>query len=367
MTDKKPSGISVEIKKLEHSEIEIVGEVPVELFEKNRGEAIKNIGKDIELAGFRKGHVPESILIKNIGEATIVEEMAEITIAKEYRNIVIENKLDPIGRPEVGITKMAAGNPLGFTIKVAVMPEIEIGDYKKIAKDIYAEQEKIETTEKEIEDTIDEIRKSFAKQTASLDESLEENDEEDTEAAETEDGEKEKKLELPEFNDEFVKNLGDFKDVADFKDKLKENLFLEKEKKATDKKRLEMLEKIISTSKIDLPQVIIESEQNKILAQLKADIEQMGMKFEDYIEQIKKTEEEILGDFQKDAEKRAKIQLVLNKIGITEGIVAPQEKVDEQTDALTKQYPEANKERIRIFVETNLVNQNIFEFLEGQK
>ena len=356
MTDKKTSGISVEIKKLEHSEIEIIGEVPAELFDKNRGEAIKNIGKNIELPGFRKGHVPESTLIKNIGENIIMEEMAEITIAKEYRNIIIENKLDPIGRPEVGITKMAAGNPLGFTIKVAVMPEIEIGDYKKIAKEIYSEKEKVEATEKEIEDTIDEIRKSFAKQSASV----------KTTGEVKEEGEK-KEPELPEFNDDFVKNLGDFKDVADFKEKLKENILLEKEKKASDKKRLEMLEKIISTSKIDLPQIIIESEQNKMLAQLKADLEQMGAKFEDYIKQIKKTEEEILGDFQKDAEKRAKIQLVLNKIGITEKITTPQEKVDEQTEALIKQYPEADKERIRIFVETNLVNQNIFEFLEGQK
>ena len=370
MTDKK-SGISVEIKKLEHSEIEIIGEIPAELFDKNREQAIKNLSKNIELPGFRKGHVPEAMLTKHIGEKTIMEEMAEITIGKEYKNIIVENKLDPISRPEVGITKIATGNPLGFTIKIAVMPNIEIGDYKKIAKETYTSQEKIEVNDKEVDDTIAEIRKSYAKQSAAVNEKGKENKETGKPTAAVDSGEtKEKETaepELPEFNDKFVKTLGNFKNVSEFKKKLKENILLEKEKKASDKKRLEMMEKIIADSKIDLPRVIIEAEQNKMLAQLKSDIERMGMKFEDYIKQIKKTEEDIQKETQKEAEKRAKIQLLLNKIGIEEKITAPKDMVDEQVEMLTKQYPESDKERVRIYVETNIVNQKIFEFLAGQK
>ena len=381
MTDKKTSGITVEIKKLEHSEIEIVGEIPAELFDKNREQAIKNLSKNIELPGFRKGHVPEAMLTKHIGEKTIMEEMAEITIGKEYKNIIVENKLDPISRPEVGITKIAAGNPLGFTIKVAVMPNIEIGDYKKIAKEVYINQEKIEVNDKEVDDTIAEIRKSYAKQSAAVNKTAEKDGTKPSSAenrqgsGEVKKDEKENpaqaeipaELKLPEFNDEFVKTLGNFKDVPEFKKKLKENILLEKEKKAEDKKRLEMMEKIIADSKIDLPRVIIEAEQNKMLAQLKSDIERMGMKFDDYMKQIKKTEEDIQKETQKEAEKRAKIQLLLNKIGIEEKITAPKEMVDEQVEALTKQDPEADKERVRIYVETNIVNQKIFEFLEGKK
>ena len=382
MTDKKTLGTTVEIKKLENSEIEIIGEIPAELFDKNREQAIKNIGKNIELPGFRKGHVPEATLAKHIGEQAIMEEMAEITIGKEYKNIIIENKLDPISRPEVGITKIAAGNPLGFTIKVAVMPNIEVGDYKKISKEVYAKQEKIEVNDKEVDDTVAEIRKSYA-QSAVANKPGEKNEKTKPSSAESSDevkpadakssgvtkpGEKKEKTpELPEFNDEFVKTLGNFKNVAEFKNKLKENILLEKEKKESDKKRLEMMEKIISDSKIDLPRVIIQAEQDKMLAQLKSDIERMGMKFEDYMKQIKKTNEELRKDIEKEAEKRAKIQLLLNKIGIEEKITAPKDKVDEQVEALLKQYPDAEKERVQIYVETNIVNQKIFEFLEGKK
>lgn len=376
MTDKKTSGITVEIKKLDNSEIEIIGEIPAELFDKNREQAIKNIGKNIELPGFRKGHVPEAMLAKHIGEQAIMEEMAEMTIGKEYKNIIIENKLDPISRPEVGITKIAAGNPLGFTIKVAVMPNIEIGDYKKISKEVYSKKEKVEVTDKEIEDTIDEIRKSYAQPTMATKPEEEAKEDKETSDKNTEEKKDDKKEEtptvedkpkLPEFNDDFVKTLGNFQNVDEFKNKLKENILLEKEKKEADKKRLEMMEKIISDSKIDLPRVIIKAEQEKMLAQIKGDVERMGMKFDDYMKQIKKTEEEIQKDFEKEAEKRAKIQLLLNKIGITEKITAPKKMVDEQVETLIKQYPDADKERVQIYVETNIVNQKIFEFLEGKE
>ena len=84
MEDKKTSGISITIKKLEHSEIEITGEIPAELFDKNRKQAIENLGKNVELSGFRKGHAPEKVLVDHIGEKTILEEMSEMTIGKIY-------------------------------------------------------------------------------------------------------------------------------------------------------------------------------------------------------------------------------------------------------------------------------------------
>lgn len=360
MTDKKTSGTSITIKKLEHSEIEITGEIPAELFDKNRKQAIENLGKNIDISGFRKGHVPENMLVGHVGEKAILEEMSEMTIGKEYKNIIIENKLDPIGRPEISITKMAMGNPLCFVMKVAVLPEIELGDYKKIAKENYTKEEKVEVSDKEIEDTILEIRKMHAQ---SANAATDKKDIADTEK----EAEKKAEPKLPELNDEFVKKLGDFKDVNDLKEKLKQNILLEKEKKAADKKRLEMLEKIISSSKIDIPRVIVEAELDKMIAQLKTDIERMGMKFDDYMKRSKKTEVEMRKEFEKEAEKRAKIQLILNKIGVAEKITAPKKDVDEQVEALAKQYPEANKERVRIYVETTITNQKVFEFLEEQK
>lgn len=346
----------VEIKKLEHSEIEITGSIPAEVFDKTRSEAIKHLGANVEMQGFRKGHVPENILITHLGEGTILEEMAEITIGKEYRNIIIENKINPISRPDVSITKMALGNPLEFKMKVVVVPEITLGDYAKVAKKVYAEKSNIEVTDTEVDETINEIRRMRTPEIVASPNLKEESDEV-------------KKMEpvLPELDDAFVKSLGDFKDVADFKTKLTENIKLEKEHKEADKKRLDMMEKIIADATVDLPHIIIEAEQDKMMAQFRADVERMGMKFEDYIKHSKKTEEEIRKEFEKEAEKNAKFQLTLNKIAELEKIVADHDEIHKQVDVLAAQYPQADKERLHIYVESNLTNKKVFEFLERQK
>lgn len=357
--NKTTNNIVVKIKKLEHSEIEITGEVSAELFGKNRIQAVKNLSKNVELPGFRKGLIPENILKTHLSEKMILEEMAEITIGAEYRNIITENSLEPLGRPEINITKMALGNPLAFIMKVIVLPEIILTNYKKIAKEIYAKkwQKEIEVTDKEVADAILEIRKRSAPQDEKA--SPEEPKEEVSEK-------KSDEPELPKFDDVFVKQFGDFKDVADFTDKLKQNILLEKQQKESDKKRIEVLEKIIASSQIELPRVIIEAELDKIMAQIKTDIERMGMKFDDYIKHLKKTEEDVRKECEKEAEKRAKIQLILNKISIEEKITASVKMIEEQTEALLKQYPEAEKERVKVYVETLITNQKVFEFLETQ-
>lgn len=343
----------VEIQKLDHSEIELTGSIPAEVFDANRAQAISNLGKDIELQGFRKGHVPENLLVKHIGEHHILEEMAEITIGKEYRTIVIENNIDPIGRPEVSITKMALGNPLEFKIKVAVMPQVTLGDYKKAAAEANNKKIAVDVTDADVEETVTEIRNMYGKHNHTHAEG-----EEHTEGEE---------IPLPEFNDEFVKQLGDFSNVDDFKAKLRENIRLEKEHKEEDKRRFEMMEKITNDASIDLPRIIVEAELNKMIAEFRTDVERMGMSFDTYLEHSKKTEEDVRKDLEKEAERKAKYQLVLNKIAQEEKIVADHDEVHAQIDALMKQYPNANKNSVHVYVESNIVNKKVFEFLGTQK
>merc|ERR1711879_63923 len=88
----------------------------------------------------------------------------------------------------------------------------------------------------------------------------------------------------PEINDEFVKTWGDFKDVADFKAKIKENIGLEK-------KRNEIIEEIIDKSKVSLPQLLVNSELERMFGQFKSDVERAGLTYENYLKEVKKTEE----------------------------------------------------------------------------
>ncbi|MEI6424130.1 MAG: SPASM domain-containing protein, partial [Lentisphaerota bacterium] len=94
-----------------------------------------------------------------------------------------------------------------------------------------------------------------------------------------------------------VKALGPFKDVEDFKTKLKDNMKLEKENQFKEKTRLKIVEKIIDDTNADLPEILIESELSKILYRMESDITQMGLKFEDYLKHINKTIEDLKKEF----------------------------------------------------------------------
>src|SRR3989339_1946852 len=123
----------IEIKLLPNSEVEIIGEISAEIFMSGRSNAIKEFSDNAEMDGFRKGKVPEDIMIKNIGAGAVLEKMAVIALEKEYPKIISEHKIRAIGRPEITLTKLAENNPLGFKIKTSVLPEITLPDYKKIA------------------------------------------------------------------------------------------------------------------------------------------------------------------------------------------------------------------------------------------
>ena len=154
--------MKIDIKKLPKSLVEITGEIPKEKLEEKRKDAIKNLAGKVEIDGFRKGMAPESVLVKKLGSMSILEEMAQICLNEAYPEIILKHELDVIGYPEISITKIAEGNPLGFKITSTIVPEIELPNYKKIAGDIVSKKENIEITDKEVGETIEEIRKQRA-------------------------------------------------------------------------------------------------------------------------------------------------------------------------------------------------------------
>ncbi len=284
---------------------------------------------------------------------TVLEEMAQLAISKTYPSIVIDEKIDAISRPEIEITKLAAGNDLEFKIVTAVIPEVKIGDYKKIAGEVKGE-EKIEVTEKDIDDALTNIRKSRVDHSGHSHENLSHEEHDKLVAAS-----------LPELTDDFAKSLGDFKDVADLKAKVKIMLEEEKKDKAKDKKRVAISDKLIESSTIDLPEVLVGSELRRIESQFEDDIARMGVKIEDYVKHAKKTIEELRAEWRPHAEKKAKLQLILNKIASEEKIEVSPSEIETEVGHIVEHYKDADKERAAVYAETVLMNEKVFTFLEG--
>jgi len=341
-------------KKLPDCELEITAEITKEALEDYKIKALKKIKEFAEIPGFRKGHVPEAKLKEKFGEMGILEDAGKMAIDDSAIEILVESKINFLGRPDITISKIAIGSPIEFKIRVTVMPEVKLPDYKKIAKKENKVEEKVEeVTEKQIEETIGQIRKMYAQQNHHHNPGETHKEEEE--------------LPLPEINDGFVKELGDFKDVTDFKAKLKINIAKEKEIHAKDKKRGMLLEKLVAETKIEMPKLIIESELEKMEGQFKGDIAQMGLQPEEYLKHIKKTWEDLRKEWHPDAEKRAKTQLILQKISLEEKIEPKKEDVEKEIKILTDQYKGADPERVKAYVEMVLVNDAVIKFLENQK
>lgn len=344
----------VKVKKLEKSQIEIEGEIPVEILEEKRKEAIEKYKREISIDGFRKGHIPEKILVEKVGEMAILNEMAELSLSSAYPDIIIENKIDAIGNPQISITKMAPQNPLGFKIVVTVMPEVELADYKKIAKKINSKKETVDLSETEFKEAIENISKNYAHQKFHKENP-------DKEHKESE------KTEPIKLTDEIVKELGDFKNLKDFEEKIKADLLKQKEFKLKDKKRVEILEEILKESKLEVPEVFEQSELEKLIAQIKSDITNMGLKFEDYLKHIKKNEDDLRKEFLPDAQKRAKTQILISEISKKEGLKSDKKILEERVKETLNQFKEAKEENVRLYFDQILTNEAVLKFLEEIK
>jgi FKBP-type peptidyl-prolyl cis-trans isomerase (trigger factor) len=350
---------NITITPLPDREVEIIGQITAEKMALMREKALAKFKESIEIDGFRKGNAPDTLVAQKVGEGRLLEEAAEIALLEEYPNILEEHNVDAIGRPDVTITKLGIGSVMEFKATTAVMPEVKLGDYKKIAKTELAKEDKTpEVTDKEIEDVIKNLQQRVAHQTMHDENGLDEHNHNHGEI---------KDEDLPEVTDEFAKIVGKFKDVADMREKIKENIGKEKEIKEKDKKRTKILEGVIEKSTIELPKIIVEGEMEKMIAQFKDDIARAGVSYEDYLTHIKKTEEDLKKEWHDTAVKRAKSQVILNTIAKNENLTPDDAEVKKEMEHIIEHYGDADRFRVRMYVETFLTNELVFKFLEEQK
>lgn len=376
------------------SQVKIEGEIPFADLQAQRAAAIKKLGANIEIDGFRKGHVPESELVKRLGEMNILSEMAERALAKVYPEIAKAHQLDVIGYPQVNITKIAPENPLGFTITVAVLPDISLPDYKKLAGAVNKDKVSTAVTDKDVENQVKDIlRQKLAYERLQASAAKKATNEDDVtdlptpDSVEThthadgtvhegpahvqpEDLKAVTDDELPELTDEYVATLGQpgqFTSAEDFRTKIREHLAIEKEREVNANHRAKITDTIIEASEMELPQILIDSEIEQMFAQMNEDLSRANLAMDDYLTHIKKTKDELKKEWTPAAEKRAKLQLVLNEIAKTEKIEADKSLVDAQVDQLKEQYKDADEARVRVYVESILQNEAVIKLLEEQK
>ncbi|MDO8593993.1 MAG: trigger factor [bacterium] len=316
-------------------------EIPAETVAAHRNHVLGSLKKDTELPGFRKGFVPEKLIRERMGEMALWEEAATDALGEALAEIFRAEKLDVIGRPRVEAVKLAPENPAEFKVTLSLYPELSIPDYTDIAKKHAAKKpESTNVEEKEIDTVIAEIKKQHEAATGTKDFTV---------------------------TDETVKALGKFETVAEFRAKIQEGLVSHKEERQKEKRRAELLDALTERATGDIPEVLIESELSRMESELRGQIEQMGGSWENYLKEVKKDAGTLRKDWQKDAEKRARLQLMLFQIARAEKLTAEKDAVEAEVKHILEHYKNASSENARSYVETLMTNQKVIAFLESQK
>jgi len=415
------------LKKLPKSQIEIEFELTAEEFKKHVDHAILHLQEHVRVDGFRPGQAPPKIVEEKIGKESILMEAGDLAVKESYSRFIAENKLEPIGEPDVKVTKIAQGSPFLFKVKVFILPEVNLPDYKKIAQQI--KKQEISVKPEDIEDTLNYLRKSRAK-FSQLDKPAAEKDFVEIEykskdinnGKEIKDefilgegnlvpgfekniagmkaGEKKEfsvkfqensqiknlagkdvvfkvkmitvqKVELPEINDDFAKNLGKFENLDALKKNINEGIRIEKEAQEKQRQRNEIMERISEKLKIEIPEVLINLEKERSFNNFKERISHnFKISFEEYLASIKKDEKELKESFLKEAEKKMKNFLILREIGRRENVSVGENEIEEEINKTIKNYPVEIAKKIDInelkeYTKGAIFNEKVFEKLES--
>ena len=172
MTDK----INCKITKEKNSKYELDITIDNKTFLTYWNNAMKNISAEIEIDGFRKGNVPEDIIISKYGEMIILEEMANLSINDTYPQAIIENNIKVISAPHIHIVKLSKADDFVYHAHVDVYPDIQITNYKKLVEEVLAEKKDItETTQEEIDNILKSLDEKVKTETEDIENKIKEN------------------------------------------------------------------------------------------------------------------------------------------------------------------------------------------------
>lgn len=342
-------------------------------------------------------------------------------------------KFFPIGRPEVTITKIAPGNELEFKVKFALLPEVKLPDYQSISKKIMEGKKDVSVTDEELDKTLLWLRESRAPlvavdRPAKKDDAVEIDFEVRHGGVKIENGdsrnhplvigkgrfipgfedelvgmkageEKSFSLAAPEewheknlagkplefrvmmksvqerrisdLTDDFAKSMGNFENVAALHASIKEGMQKEKEDKENQRVRATVIAEIAKNADIEVPEVLVNAELEKMFDELKSNIESMGMKWEDYIGHIKKTPEELAKEWREDALARVRSALCLRAIADKESIEVKEDEIQERANQYLRQFSSTedaerkiDPDALRDYTIGILRNEKVFQLLE---
>ncbi|MCI7740312.1 MAG: trigger factor [Lachnospiraceae bacterium] len=395
--------MSVQVEKLEHNMAKLTIEVPETELEAAIEKAYQKQKKSISLPGFRKGKAPRVMIEKMYGKGVFLEDAANSLIPVQYSMAAGESGLEIVSQPTIDVTQLEPGKPFIFTAEVAVKPEVTLGEYKGVE----VEKQNTEVLDEEVDAEIFKERESNSRMIDVEDRAVENGDtvnldfegfvdgeafeggkgegyplvigsntfipgfeeqliganideEKEVNVTFPEDYQAEElkgkaavfkckvnriqKKELPEVDDEFAKDVSEFDTLEEYKADIRKKLAEEKEKDAQRAKEDAVINKIIETSEMDIPDAMVDAQIDQMADDFGRRMQSQGLSLEQYFQFTGLTMEKLRDELKPQALKRIQTRLVLEKIAEVEDIQPTDEQVDEEITKMAEMYKmEADK------------------------
>ncbi len=386
-----------EIKKLENSEIDVNVILDKEEWKEAQEKALKEITKNMNFKGFRKGHVPEQLIKGRVSNQEIFSRAINDKVQEVFERVVEEEKFRLFARPSFDIAKVSE-EEVEFVFHLTLVPDVKVGQYKDLA----VARDKVEVSEDEINHEISlllennatlRLKDDVAKKGDSVvidfvgmidgkefDGGKAENyelvlgsntfipgfedqlighkdgDEVDVNVTFPENyGMKDlankealfkvkvhevKEKIMPELNEETIKGLN-IKDVTNeeqLKSYQKSQILTRKNHDAEHKLYESIIDQIIAASEVEISPKSVASEVEGMKERLNQQLAQSGLKYDDYLKMINRSEEDINKEFEENAKKNLKRVLVIEKIAELEKIKVEDDELEFEFAKIADQY-----------------------------
>lgn len=125
--------VTTKVTELEDSRVRLDAEVPSDEVESRLERAAKEIGRQLRIPGFRKGKVPAPMVIQRMGREAVLEQAVRDSLPEWYEEALMRSGVSTVGEPKLDFDHLPpAGEPLSFSIEVAVTPRAKLGQYKEL-------------------------------------------------------------------------------------------------------------------------------------------------------------------------------------------------------------------------------------------
>ena len=393
----------------------IVVEIDKELMEKGVNAAYMKARKQIMIPGFRKGKAPRKMIEAMYGAHVFYEDGLEEIFPEVYQFAVVEQDVKAIGRPSLTDMDINEENIVTLTLTTEVYPEVTLGQYKGLE----IEQAPVQVTDAQVEASLNRMAQNVAS-TETVEKAAEMGDTANIDFEGFDNGvafdggkgdnfdlklgsgqfvpgfeeqivgmtageEKDINITFPEnytaelagkpvvfhvklnkvtvtsvpaLDDEFAKDVSEFETLEELKADIRAKALEDAEKQAKTAFENAAVEKAAELATVDMPKALIESELDSQMERFAYQLQMSGYSMEQYAQMMGGDVSTMRNAFRPAAEKQAKINVTLAKIVEVEGIAVTEEDLNEEFEALAKQY-ELEVEKVKEMVPVEEVKASV--------